>query len=103
MIRCLVLLSLLRGEGKPIDLGRLISENIKYMAIAAQRDCRYFCAINELCSRAGVPVMTSPKVPLNASAIRSLQHMHQTEASKNHQKDNQAGNDERFYQSQVQK
>lgn len=52
--RCLGLSTLLRGE--PIDLGSLISENIKYMANATQRACGNFCIINELCRRAGVPV-----------------------------------------------
>lgn len=66
--------------------GRLISKNIKYMANVAQRACVNFCDINELCRRVGVLVypddeMINPKAPLNASAIRSLEHMHHAEAS----------------------
>lgn len=49
--RCLGLLALLRG--KPIDLGRLISKNIKYVANSARRACGHFCVINELCGRVG--------------------------------------------------
>lgn len=77
---CLGLLSLLRG--KPINLGLLIIENIKYMANDAQKACGNFCVINELGRRVGVPVYTDnemirPKASLNALAIRRLQKMHQ--------------------------
>ncbi|KAI5402357.1 hypothetical protein KIW84_050103 [Lathyrus oleraceus] len=103
--RCLGLLALLRGG--PIDLGRLIYENIKYMVNAAQRACGHFCVINELCRRVCVPAypedeIISPKTPLNASAIRRMQNMHQGEDVQNDQEDNQAGNDEGFYQPQMQ-
>ena len=62
MKRCLGLLSLLRG--KTIDLGRLIAENIKYMANVVQRASGYFCVINELCRRAGVPEYPEDKTLL---------------------------------------
>ncbi|KAI5407040.1 hypothetical protein KIW84_053339 [Lathyrus oleraceus] len=55
----------------------------------------------------GVPVypdekMIGPKAPINASAIRRLQHHYPAEATQNDEEDNPAGNDEEFYQPQVQ-
>lgn len=104
MEQCLGLLALLRGE--PIDLGRLIAENIKYMDNATQRACGHFCVINELCRGVGVPVypeveMISPKAPLNVSAIRRLEHIHHIEASHHDPKVNQVRNHEGFIQPQV--
>ncbi|KAI5442674.1 hypothetical protein KIW84_011636 [Lathyrus oleraceus] len=63
--------------------------------------------INMSTERTGVPAypddeMISTKAPLNASAIRRLQNMHQGEASQNDQEDNKMGNEEGFYQPQVQ-
>lgn len=73
------------------------------MAKVVQKACGHFCVINELCGRAGVPIypddeIITPKAPLNASAIRRLQNMHQEEAAQNDQQDNQPGIDEGFNQ-----
>lgn len=73
----------------------------------AQRACGYLCVINELCRRARVPTylydeMIGPKTPINASTIRNLQHNHPTREAQQDQKDNQEGNEEEFYQPQVQ-
>lgn len=105
MKRCLGLLALLRGE--PIDLGRLISKNIKYMANITQQTCEHFCIINELCRRSGVPIyhddkMIGPKAHINALAIRRLQHNHPAGETQHDQKDNPTENEEEFYQPQVQ-
>lgn len=101
---CLGHLALLKGE--PIDLGHLIVESIKYMTNVVQRVCGYFCIINELCRRAGVPVyfkdeMISLKAPINAYVIRRLQNMCQGEVAQNDQEGDQACNDGGFYQPQV--
>ncbi|KAI5395029.1 40S ribosomal protein S15-4 [Lathyrus oleraceus] len=58
-------------------------------------------------TRVGVPVylddeIISPKAPLNASAIRRLQHMNPAEVAHHDLEDNPAGNDEGFYQPQMQ-
>lgn len=101
--QCLGLLSLLRGG--PINLGRLIAKNIKYMDNAAQKAYGHFCVMNELCKREGVSVYSddeilSLKAPLSASIIRKLQNMHQGEAAQNDQQENQQGNEEEFNQPQ---
>lgn len=94
-------------RGELINLGQLIANNIKYMANVAQKAYGHFCVINELCRRAGVPVypddeMLNPKAPLKASAIRTLQNMHQWEVIQNDQEENQHGNEEEFNQKQEQ-
>lgn len=75
MKRCLGLLDLLRGEN--INVGYLISKNMKNMANIAQRVCRYLCVINELCRRTGVPTylddeMIGPKASIIALTIMKL-------------------------------
>lgn len=103
--RCLGLLALLRGES--INVGCLISENIKNMANAAKGACGHFCVINELCERAGIPTypcdeMIGPKDPINVSMVKRLQHNHLAGETQPDQEDNQVGNKEELYQPHVQ-
>lgn len=97
---CLGILDLLRGE--PIHKGYLIYENIKNMVNVVQRACGHLCVINELCMRVGVPTyldgeMIRPKLHINASAIKRLQHNHPTGETQQDQEENQVGNEEEIY------
>lgn len=84
-------MTLVRGE--PINVGYLISKNIKNMANVAQRAYGNLYIINQLCRRVGVPTypddeMIGPKTLINASVVRRLQHNHTAGAAQQDQEDN---------------
>lgn len=73
--QCLWLLAPLNGE--LIDVGSIITHNIKYMADTSQKNCRNYCIINKLCRLVRVHthpnnVMIILKALIKTSTIRWL-------------------------------
>lgn len=80
--QCMDLMSILNHE--PINVGRLIVENIKYLADTPQRACGIFCIITKLCRLAWALSHSNDKkinliLPINQSSMRriSTHHIHE--------------------------
>lgn len=75
MKRVMCLMSIMNNE--PINVGRMMAKNIKYMDDTSQRACGHLCIINALCGLTGVQChpteeMIAPMQSINYSSMKRI-------------------------------